>query len=304
MNEPANFLVPLIAEYCDHLAQEKHYSPNTIASARRDLGLFADYCGKARITALDPIDLHTVRGFIAALHRDGRQPVSLHRYLSNLRGFFSYQIRRGRMAANPGVGVRAPKFRRKLPGVITADELTTALDQPAQGEDDIRDSAIVELFYSCGLRLSELHGLNAGDLGAGQSELTVMGKGRKERVVLVGKPARQAVDAWLHLRVKRAAVGENALFTGRSGGRLSKAGIGLAVKRWAIRHGLNSHLHPHRLRHSFATHLLENSGDLRGVQELLGHANLSTTQIYTHLDWKHLARVYDQAHPRAKRKSG
>jgi integrase/recombinase XerC len=302
-DEPESFLAPLITEYCDYLAQEKHYSPNTISSAQRDLRLFKDYCAKARITRLASIDAHTVRGFIAALHRDGRQPVSLHRYLSILRGFYKYQIRRERMVANPAVGVRAPKFRRKLPGVITADELNAALNQPTQGDDDIRDSAIVELFYSCGLRLSELYDLDASAISAGQAELTVLGKGRKERVVLVGSPARKAVDAWLAVRSKRAAIGERALFVGRGGHRLARTSIGIALKQWAARHGLGGNLHPHRLRHSFATHLLENSGDLRSVQELLGHANLSTTQIYTHLDWKHLAKVYDQAHPRAKRKS-
>jgi integrase/recombinase XerC len=302
-SEPESFLAPLITEYCAYLAQEKHYSPHTIESAQRDLRLFSDYCAKARVTSLAPIDVHTVRGFIAALHREGRQPVSLHRYLSMLRGFFKYQIRRGRMVANPGVGVRAPKFRRKLPGVITADALNEALDQPAGDEDDIRDGAIVELFYSCGLRLSELHAINAVVLSAGQTEFTVLGKGSKERVVHVGRKARLVLDQWLKIRDQRAAAGEPALFIGRGGRRLSRASIGPALKRWAIRHGLAVNLHPHRLRHSFATHMLESSGDLRGVQELLGHANLSTTQIYTHLDWKHLAKVYDQAHPRAKKKS-
>lgn len=302
-DEPESFLTPLIAEYCDYLAQEKHYSPNTIESAQRDLRLFNIYCGKARITGFTLIDAHTVRGFISALHREGREPVSLHRYLSMLRGFFKYQIRRERMSANPAVGVRAPKFRRKLPGVMTADELNAALNQAAQGDDDIRDTAVVELFYSCGLRLSELFDLNASSLSAGQTEVVVLGKGRKERAVLVGKPARLALDAWLVVRAKCAAAGEEALFVGRSGRRFSRASIGVALKRWAARRGLGGNLHPHRLRHSFATHLLENSGDLRSVQELLGHANLSTTQIYTHLDWKHLAKVYDQAHPRAKRKS-
>jgi integrase/recombinase XerC len=302
MSEPESFLAPLIAEYRDYLRQEKHYAANTVAAAGRDLALFAGYCDRAAVAALKVIDAHTVRGFIAALHRDGRQPVSLHRYLSMLRTFFKYQIRRGRMSANPAVGVRAPKFRRKLPGVITADELGAALDKPAQDAEDIRNSAVVELFYSCGLRLAELHGLNAADFNAGQTELTVMGKGSKERAVLVGAKARKALDAWLGVRGQSAAPDEPALFIGR-GGRLSRGAIGQALKRWAVQRGLSSHLHPHRLRHSFATHLLENSGDLRGVQELLGHANLSTTQIYTHLDWKHLAKAYDRAHPRAKRKA-
>lgn len=302
MGEPQDFFAPLIAEYRDYLQHEKRYSANTVAASGRDLVQFAAYCCKARITALTQIDVHMVRGFVAALHREGRQPVSLHRYLSTLRSFFRHQLRRGRMIANPAVGVRGPKFRRKLPGVITADELTGKLNQAPQVPDDIRDRAIVELFYSAGLRLAELHALNAAQFSQGQAELTVLGKGGKERVVMIGSQARKALDAWLERRPLSAAVDEPALFLGRRGGRLSRGGIGQAVQRWAQRHGLDSHLHPHRLRHSFATHLLESSGDLRGVQELLGHANLSTTQIYTHLDWKHLAKVYDSAHPRAKRK--
>ncbi|TXH04755.1 MAG: tyrosine recombinase XerC [Nevskiaceae bacterium] len=302
MGESPAAFTALIDEYCDYLRYEKRYSANTIGASRRDLTQFAAWCEKARISELTRVDVHAVRAFVAAQHREGRQPGSLHRYLSTLRGFFRQQLRRGRMQANPAVGVRGPKFRRRLPGVVSADELSRALNLPPEGESDLRDSAIVELFYSAGLRLSELHALDAAQLEGGVSELRVFGKGGKERVVMIGSAARTALDAWLQLRPQHAAADERALFTGARGRRLSRASIGIAVKRWAQRRGLNANLHPHRLRHSFATHLLENSGDLRGVQELLGHANLSTTQIYTHLDWKHLAKVYDRAHPRAKRK--
>lgn len=304
MTEAASFLAPLIAEYGDYLQHEKRYAANTLAASRRDLAQFDRWCAQARITTLTQIDVHSVRGFVAALHREGREAGSLQRYLSTLRGFFRQQIRRGRLAANPAVGVRGPKFRRKLPGVISAEALSNALNKPAESADDRRDSAMVELFYSAGLRLAELHALNLHELDGGQTELTVLGKGGKERVVMIGAVARKALDAWLSLRSQTLADGEAALFTGRGGRRLSRRAIGVALKRWALRRGLDGHLHPHRLRHSFATHLLESSGDLRAVQELLGHANLSTTQIYTHLDWQHLAKVYDQAHPRARRKIG
>ncbi|MGH8505480.1 MAG: tyrosine recombinase XerC [Stenotrophobium sp.] len=299
---PPDFFAPLVEGYLGALQHERHYSDNTIAASRRDLARFSHWCAQARIAALTQIDAHAIRAFIAASHRDGAQPVSLHRYLSTLRGFFRFQIRNGRMPANPAVGVRAPKLRRKLPGVITADELTAALDQRAVNDLDLRDTAMVELFYSSGLRLAELHGLDAAEVGAAQTELVVRGKGNKERVVMIGGPARAALDKWLQSRVKFAAAGEPALFVGVRGRRLARSVIGRSLALWAQRRGLPGRLHPHRLRHSFATHLLENSADLRSVQELLGHANLATTQIYTHLDWKHLAGIYDQAHPRAKRR--
>ncbi|MGH8460867.1 MAG: tyrosine recombinase XerC [Stenotrophobium sp.] len=299
---PPDFLAALVGGYLDSLRHERHYAANTLDASRRDLERFSRWCAQARITALTQIDAHAIRAFIAASHRDGMQPLSLHRYLSTLRGFFRFQIRNGRLVANPAVGVRAPRVRRKLPGVITADELTAALNQPAAKDGtDMRDKAMIELFYSAGLRLAELHGLNAAEISAGQTELIVRGKGGKERVVLIGAPARKALDEWLLIRERIATVKEPALFVGARGARLARSVIGRSLSQWAQRHGLQAHLHPHRLRHSFATHLLENSADLRAVQELLGHANLSTTQIYTHLDWKHLAGVYDQAHPRAKR---
>lgn len=299
---PPDFWVSLVDGYLGALQHERHYADNTIAASRRDLARFFRWCAQAHITALTQIDAHAIRAFIAASHRDGIQPVSLHRYLSTLRSFFRFQIRHDRMAANPAVGVRAPKVRRKLPGVISADELTAALNQKSVNELDVRDTAMVELFYSAGLRLAELHGLDAAELSAAQTELVVRGKGNKERVVMIGGPARVALDKWLQVRVKFAAADEPALFVGVRGRRLARSVIGQSLALWAQRRGLPGRLHPHRLRHSFATHLLENSADLRSVQELLGHANLTTTQIYTHLDWKHLAGIYDQAHPRAKRR--
>lgn len=301
MSEAEKSLDSLIADYLAYLRHERNYSAWTCGGRQRDLQRFSAYFAAAKLSVLKDIDSHLVRGFTSTLHRQGLQPATLHRYLSSLRSFLRYQVELGRLEANPATSVRAPKLRRKLPGVISADELNAALDRQAEGDIAERDRAIVELFYSAGLRLAELHGLDAEPLSRGQRQVIVTGKGNKQRVVMIGGKARQALDVWLKLRPHYAAVQERALFVSRAGKRLSRNSIGLRLKAWAKKAGLASRLHPHRLRHSFATHLLENSGDLRAVQELLGHANLSTTQIYTHLDWKHLARAYDEAHPRAKR---
>lgn len=298
----AGFLAPGVAEYLDYLRHERRYSPHTVAAAAADLGRFAAHCAKAGISSLAQIDSHLVRGYISAQHRAGRQPASLHRYLSSLRSFLDWQLRQGRLAANPALAVRAPKLRRKLPGVIAAEDLGAALGQGPGDELEQRDHAIVELFYSSGLRLAELLSLDVEDVAQGARELRVVGKGNKQRIAMIGVPARAALDAWLRLRGDYADPGEAALFVARTGRRLSRSALALRLKAWARRTGLAVPLHPHRLRHSFATHLLENSGDLRAVQELLGHANLATTQIYTQLDWKRLATVYDQAHPRAHRR--
>ncbi len=298
------FFAPLIDEYVDLLRHHKRYSAHTCDATRRDLLAFGGYCAQARISALSQIDLHVVRAFVAARHRAGSQPASLQRYLSTLRSFFRHQLRESRIVANPAQTVRAPKLRRKLPGVIGADVLNAALNQTPEDGLMLRDQTIVELFYSTGLRLSELQGLNVSDVSRAQSEITITGKGRKQRIVMIGAPARAALERWLQQRGQYAAIGEPALFVSTRGGRLSRGAIGTRLKDWAQRVGLGVHLHPHRLRHSFATHVLESSGDLRAVQELLGHAHLSTTQIYTHLDWKRLAAVYDEAHPRARRRGG
>ncbi len=298
--EPPAFFDPLIAEYLDYLTHERRYSPHTRSASANDLAQFAEYCGKARITTLTQIDSHVVRAWISTQHRAGREPVSLHRYLSTLRGFMRLQLRKGRLQANPAQAVRAPKLRRSLPQVIAAEPLGHALDQLPPDDLGVRDRAMVELFYSAGLRLAELQQLDEAAVAGGQ-ELRVTGKGNKQRVVMIGSQARGALDAWLRLRGSYAKADELALFVSQRGDRLSRASIGQRLKVWAQQAELGVPLHPHRLRHSFATHLLENSGDLRAVQELLGHAHLSTTQIYTHLDWKRLATVYDQAHPRAKR---
>lgn len=290
-----------IAEYLAYLRHEKRYSPHTLTASEKDLLAFAAYCAQARISRLEQIDQHTVRGFIAARHRAGIEPASLHRYLSSLRGFFKRQVHAARLQANPATAVRGPKLRRKLPAVIPMETLNEALDRPVEGSWAERDQAIAELFYSTGMRLSELHDLDLAQVAGGQTEVTVNGKGGRQRIVMIGSKAQAALKAWLEQRPTAASPGENALFVGRNGQRATRAIIGQRLKLWAQRAGLGTHLHPHRLRHSFATHLLSETGDLRAVQEMLGHAHLSTTQIYTNLDFKRLTEVYDQAHPRAKR---
>ncbi len=295
-------LAGLAGRYLEYLRHEKRCSAHTLAATQRDLSGFIGYCSAADIVEPAQIDAHLLRSWIGARRRAGSEAASLHRYLSSLRSWFRYLLREQLIVANPAVAVRAPRRVRKLPASIDADTLGSALDSD-DGDNPlaIRDRAIIELFYSAGLRLAELQQLDLSAI-AGQSAFTVRGKGNKERIAMLGGKARIALDRWLRLRPSLAAAGEPALFVSARGRRLSRSAVAHSLRRWAQRTALGVHLHPHRLRHAFATHMLENSQDLRAVQELLGHSHLSTTQIYTHLDWKHLARVYDDAHPRARRR--
>jgi integrase/recombinase XerC len=231
------------------------------------------------------------------------QPRSVQRRLSAVRGFFNYLLRERVATSNPAVDIRAPKAAKRLPGTLDVDAINQLLDVPPENALAVRDKAMMELFYSSGLRLAELAGLDLGDLDLRDRTVRVLGKGAKTRILPVGRKAREALRAWLTERAALAAVGETAVFVGQNGGRLRHRAIQLRIAYWARRKGLPSRVHPHLFRHSFATHLLESSKDLRGVQELLGHADISTTQIYTHLDFAHLARTYDASHPRAKRKT-
>ncbi|MDP3295814.1 MAG: tyrosine recombinase XerC [Nevskia sp.] len=297
-----------LTRYLRHLSVERQSPKATTSAVARECGFFLAYCRECGISEPAKVDIHTVRGFLTRSHRKGLQPPTLRRYLSCVRGLFRYLIRCGELSHNPATGVRGPKGARVLPKVIHAEDLSTALDAPANTAFERRDRAMVELFYTAGLRLAELHQLDvphdaANGENAFSDELRVIGKGNRERIVPVGRQARAALDAWLQDRGSIAKLGERALFLGPRGGRLGRTQIGTALHAWAQRTGLPAHLHPHKLRHSFATHLLEGSGDLRAVQELLGHARLATTQIYTQLDWKRLAAVYDQSHPRARRSS-
>lgn len=295
-------LTAALEAYLGWLRDQRRASPHTLTAVARDLGGLVAAAQAAGCQQVAQLQVHLLRAWLTRLHREGHQPASLHRYLSSARGWCRWLVERGDLAVNPAVGLRAPRHRRKLPDVIAADPLGAALDQPAEGVRERRDRALVEVFYSTGLRLAELQALDADSVAAGQTELRVLGKGRKERLVWLGGKARLALDAWLAVRAEWLRRDEPALFLNPRGGRLSRSGIALALKAWAARTGLDSALHPHRLRHAFATHLLEETGDLRAVQELLGHAHLATTQIYTQVDFRRLAEVYDGAHPRAKKR--
>jgi integrase/recombinase XerC len=300
--EPASSPLPeAVSGYLHHLRDVRRASPHTLAAAERDLRAFAAFCRSSSISP-ERADVHAVRGFVAARARAGLQAASIQRELSSVRGFFRHLVMQGRLDANPAADVRGPKLRRRLPEPVAVDDLQRALDaEPAATALAVRDRAIVELFYSSGLRLSELCNLNLEQFTEDFGEVRVLGKGRKERVVPVGGKAREALRDWLRDRAGVAEPDERAVFVGRDGGRLTPRTVQRRLAAWAVAAGLPGHLHPHKLRHSFATHLLQESGDLRAVQELLGHSSLSTTQIYTHLDWQRLAKVYDAAHPRARK---
>jgi integrase/recombinase XerC len=244
-----------------------------------------------------------VRVFAARAHASGLNPRSVQRRISAVRGFFNFLLREGVVRANPALDVRAPKAAKRLPGTLDVDQINQLLDIPPENALAIRDKAIMELFYSSGLRLDELVSLDLSQLDLPDRTVRVLGKGRKQRILPVGRKAEAALRAWLKERSGLAAPDETAVFVGRNGARLKHRAIQLRIGAWARRKGLPAHVHPHLFRHSFATHLLESSKDLRGVQELLGHADISTTQVYTHLDFAHLARTYDASHPRAKRKT-
>ena len=284
-----------VDRYLEHLRVERRSSPNTIAAYARDLKRFAQGAGETPSTAIGTAD---IRRFAARLHARGLSPRSIARHLSSVRGLFAFLVGRGEVGANPASGVRAPKLRPRLPKTLDVDQAATLFTSTVTTPIEIRDRAMAELFYSSGLRLSELVGMDVRDLDLANGFATVTGKGQKVRIVPVGRAARLAIEAWLATR--KTVRGDEPLFTGRQGTRLSTRNVQLRLKRLAQATSGNDALHPHMLRHSFASHLLESSGDLRAVQELLGHANISTTQIYTHLDFQHLAKVYDDTHPRAR----
>ena len=288
--------------FLEHLRHERRLSPRTLDGYGRDLALLAAWLADAGVSDWAAVNEHHVRGFIAARRRKGASGRSVQRELSALRTFFRYLLREGLASGNPGQGVRPPKTPRKLPATLDPDQLGQLLDAPADTPLGLRDAAIVELFYSSGLRLAELVGLDLGDVDLGDATVEVTGKGAKTRRVPVGRLALEALRRWLAVRTDLAAAGERALFVSERGGRLHPRTVQARLRRLALERGAARNVHPHLLRHSFASHLLESSGDLRAVQELLGHANISTTQIYTHLDFQHLAQAYDQAHPRARRK--
>jgi integrase/recombinase XerC len=288
--------------YLAWLRNEKQYSELTAENYARDLRHLFELAAE---TPLADLKIHHIRRFIAQLHSKGLGGRSLARMLSAWRGFYTYLMRDHGLADNPCIGLRAPKSPRTLPQALSPDEATRMVDLPTDTTAAIRDKAIFELFYSSGLRLAELVDLDLepmrADIAAG--EVRVTGKGSKTRIVPLGQFAIIALKAWLVVRDQLARADETALFVGQRGSRISPRVVQLRMKQWGIKQGITSNVHPHLLRHSFATHVLQSSGDLRAVQEMLGHASISTTQVYTHLDFQYLSKIYDAAHPRARKKS-
>ena len=289
--------------YLCHLQTERRLSAHTRKHYRRDLMELLAFCQQYGIGGWRDLNTHHVRQFAAQAHRRGLGGRSIQRRLSAIRGFYNYLLREREVTHNPGHDVSAPKTARRLPDTLSVDDLSHLLTAEAEDSLAVRDLAILELLYSSGLRLSELVSLDINDMDLEERLLRVTGKGNKTRVVPIGRKAVTALRDCLRLRAAQLAEGVTAVFTGRSGQRLGARAVQRRVHRFAQRRGLPGAIHPHTLRHSFASHLLESSGDLRAVQELLGHADISTTQIYTHLDFQHLARVYDKAHPRARKSS-
>jgi integrase/recombinase XerC len=291
-----------VERWFTHLRTERRLSPHTSSSYARDIEAFVTYCDAQKIASWPGVDNFHVRTFAAREHRNGLGPRSIQRRLSALRSFFNFLIRERELKANPAEDIKAPKAGRRLPKTLDADRMARLLGAPGDDPLERRDHAMMELLYSSGLRLAELVGLDLADLDLGDRTVRVLGKGSKTRVVPVGRYAVTALGAWLKDRAAHAKPGETAVFIGQSGRRLGSRAVQRRIDRAARRQGIDLKVHPHLFRHSFATHLLESSSDLRGVQELLGHSDISTTQVYTHLDFQHLARIYDQSHPRARRR--
>jgi integrase/recombinase XerC len=302
-----------VARFRRFLKSERRMSAHTDAAYARDLAALTAFCDARGLKDWNALDTQHIRTFAAHSHAQGLSPSSIQRRLSGVRSFYTFLLRESAAAVadgrkplvrlNPGREVRAPKARRRLPKTLDADQMAHLLEIPATDTLAARDRAIMELFYSSGLRLAELVGLDLTCIDMKAREVRVTGKGGKSRIVPVGRMALAALKTWLKERGGLVRAEEPALFVGRNGRRLGARAVQLRVAHWARRQGLGVPVHPHLFRHSFASHLLESSSELRGVQELLGHANLSTTQIYTHLDFQHLARIYDATHPRARRKA-
>ncbi|MGB0663318.1 MAG: tyrosine recombinase XerC [Pontibacterium sp.] len=305
----------LLVAFCEHMVYERQLSPHTLSNYRRDLSRLYDYV-EQRLTYFSGRDLtqaeswaicsltdEHIRSFLAQLKREELSARSIARVLSAVRSFYGFLQREGYVSVNPAKGVQAPKISKRLPETLESQDLNTLLDQTSDDPWMLRDLAMVELLYSAGIRVAELVSLTVQDIDLAEGSAWVVGKGRKTRHIHIGQKAKEALARWLPARAQLASWEEQALFINQRGQKLTTRGVQLRLKKLGDASQLNSHLYPHRLRHSFATHMLESSGDLRAVQEMLGHADLSTTQVYTHLDFAHLKDVYSQSHPRAKKKS-
>jgi len=291
----------LIEEYKKFITFEKRLSPASIKSYLRDID---ELLKLDKNKELNSYKLENIRKNIAILHSKGLGGKSLSRMISSWRGLFSFLIHKYKFETNPTLGIKPPKSEKLLPQTLSVDQIIKLVDIKDDSFLGLRDHAILELFYSSGLRLSELVNLNQSDINFDDGTISVLGKGNKERVVPVGSHASEAIKKWLELRKKISNLkAENKIiFLSQNAKKLTPRAIQYRLKFWAIKQGVPENIHPHLLRHSFASHLLQSSQDLRAVQELLGHANISTTQIYTHLDFQHLSKIYDNAHPRAKKK--
>jgi integrase/recombinase XerC len=298
-----------MTRFLSHLNFERRLSNHTVSAYRHDLLTLLAFCERRDVKRWGALNNFQVRAFAAGEHAGGIAPRSIQRRLSAARTFYEYLMREGTVKNNPALDVRAPKTKKRLPATLDADQMGRLLDFRVDDTLSARDKAMMELFYSSGLRLSELVGLDVSGVDLQDRTVRVLGKGHKTRIVPVGRHAIAALKKWLTQRAELtrknpslSSPHSGPMFVGKTGRPLSVRAVQLRVGTWARRQGLTMHVHPHMFRHSFATHLLESSGDLRGVQELLGHADISTTQVYTHLDFQHLASVYDAAHPRARRR--
>lgn len=299
MTKTASDLTLALEGFEHYLRFERRLSDHTLEGYQRDLLRLQEFCQTSEVSLTDLRHFH-IRQCLAQLHRRNLKPRSLQRWLSAVRTFFQYCLKHKLTTLNPCTGLQAPKAEKPLPKALDVDQAIQFVEVKGQDFLSLRDRACLELFYSSGLRLSELVSLDWGDIDLKQAQLRVTGKGRKTRELPVGRHALDALIAWQQLQQSTCGDEVTAIFTQRRGQRLSPRSIQARLAKLSITQGVDQPIHPHMLRHSFASHLLESSGDLRAVQELLGHANLSTTQVYTHLDFQHLAKVYDSAHPRAK----
>ncbi len=291
-----------IDKFIAHLEYERRFSPLTCKHYRRDLDAFAAFCDAIDLAHWSDVDGENVRAYAGTSYRRGLSARSIQRRLSATRTFFRYLLREKHVKKNPIASVPAPKHGKRLPENLDADRMARLLDIPGESAIVDRDRAMLELLYSSGLRLAELIDLNIGDIDNRDATVQVTGKGNKDRIVPVGRKALAALERWHKTRPGMAAAHETALFVSNRGQRLSPRSVQARVAYWAKRQGIDSKVYPHLFRHSFATHMLESSHDLRGVQELLGHSSIATTQVYTHLDFQHLAQIYDKTHPRARKK--
>ena len=292
-----------VQQYLDYLAYNKRYSSHTIDAYRRDIQRLINTLEDLGHDAWADTQADTIRAAMITARKTDLAPKSIQRILSSWRSFFTYLLQQRLVKLNPVEGIKAPKSPQKLPKSLDPDQISQVLNAPIASDDPMamRDNAMVELTYSCGLRVAELASLNVFDIDMTDASLIVTGKGNKTRQLPIGRQAITAISSWLQQRSQLKCLDANALFINHRGQRMGVRGIQMRMAKMSASHG--QHIHPHMLRHSFASHLLQSSGDLRAVQELLGHSNISTTQVYTHLDYQHLAKVYDQAHPRASSKA-